>query len=285
MSIVLRWSAGRIQLRRGDHEELPRRALLGADPVVGDREHVVAGPLVVAHEQVRRELAVGVRRVCMQRAAQPDAVALKRGHTRRAYRSGERQVTGRGYPLKPRPGRASITIRSHFRTWRVCMEDYEAQEQEFWRKLAEEDMSRSQMLKRSMAAAAGLTILSSPGVALAARRSSEARPAAQGQGLPAQDDRREREEGGQAERDRAAAGLVELRRDHLDVLEEVRHPDHERQPGRQLRAGEPGDRLAQGRLACAGRRRRRSRRSPSQAQRQGSTAGTSRRRSRRSRAR
>jgi putative spermidine/putrescine transport system substrate-binding protein len=49
------------------------------------------------------------------------------------------------------------------------MEDYEAQEQEFWRKLEETDMSRSQMLKRSFAAAAGLTILSSPGVALAAR--------------------------------------------------------------------------------------------------------------------
>ena len=28
------------------------------------------------------------------------------------------------------------------------MEDYEAQEQEFWRKLEEEDMSRSAMLKR-----------------------------------------------------------------------------------------------------------------------------------------
>jgi len=64
------------------------------------------------------------------------------------------------------------------------MEDYEAQEQEFWRKLAEEDMSRSQMLKRSMAAAAGLTILSSPGVALAARRAGEANPPLKGRGFP-----------------------------------------------------------------------------------------------------
>ena len=31
------------------------------------------------------------------------------------------------------------------------MEDYEAQEQEFWRKLEESEMSRSQMLKRSVA--------------------------------------------------------------------------------------------------------------------------------------
>jgi putative spermidine/putrescine transport system substrate-binding protein len=64
------------------------------------------------------------------------------------------------------------------------MEDHEAQEQEFWRKLAETDMSRSQMLKRSMAAAAGLTVLSSPGVALAARRSSEAAPPLKGRGFP-----------------------------------------------------------------------------------------------------
>ena len=64
------------------------------------------------------------------------------------------------------------------------MEDYEAQEQEFWRKLAETDMSRSQMLKRSMVAAAGLTILSSPSVALAARRSAEAAPPLKGRGFP-----------------------------------------------------------------------------------------------------
>jgi len=49
------------------------------------------------------------------------------------------------------------------------MEDYEAQELEFWRKLDEEGISRSQMLRRSAAAAFGLTILSSPGVAWASR--------------------------------------------------------------------------------------------------------------------
>ena len=63
------------------------------------------------------------------------------------------------------------------------MEDHEEQEVEFWRKLDEEGMSRSQMLKRSIAAAAGLTVLSSPAAALAAaapaplrRRRSRARP-------------------------------------------------------------------------------------------------------------
>jgi len=52
------------------------------------------------------------------------------------------------------------------------MEDYEAQEQEFWRKLEEGEMSRAQMLKRSAAAAAGLTILSVPGVAFASRQAN-----------------------------------------------------------------------------------------------------------------
>jgi putative spermidine/putrescine transport system substrate-binding protein len=63
------------------------------------------------------------------------------------------------------------------------MEEYEAQEQEFWRKLQEMDMSRSQMLKRSFAAAAGLTILSSPAVALGARRAGEATPPLKGRGF------------------------------------------------------------------------------------------------------
>jgi len=49
------------------------------------------------------------------------------------------------------------------------VEDYELQEIEFWRKLEEESLSRGAMLRRSAAAAAGLTILSSPAAAWAAR--------------------------------------------------------------------------------------------------------------------
>lgn len=49
------------------------------------------------------------------------------------------------------------------------MEEYELQEIEFWRKLEEESMSRSAMLRRSAATAFGLTILSSPAAAWAAR--------------------------------------------------------------------------------------------------------------------
>jgi putative spermidine/putrescine transport system substrate-binding protein len=52
------------------------------------------------------------------------------------------------------------------------VEDYELQEIEFWRKLEEESMSRSSMLRRSAAAAFGLTILSSPAAAWAARGGS-----------------------------------------------------------------------------------------------------------------
>src|SRR5256886_8571241 len=55
------------------------------------------------------------------------------------------------------------------------MEDYELQEEEFWRKVEEESMSGSSMLGRSAAAAVGLTILGSPAAAWAARsRTSEA---------------------------------------------------------------------------------------------------------------
>jgi putative spermidine/putrescine transport system substrate-binding protein len=66
------------------------------------------------------------------------------------------------------------------------MEDYEAQEAEFWAKLDEEGMSRSSMLRRSAAAAFGLTILGSSGTALAARARVGAPPTTMtAGGLPA----------------------------------------------------------------------------------------------------
>jgi putative spermidine/putrescine transport system substrate-binding protein len=63
------------------------------------------------------------------------------------------------------------------------MEDYEAQEQEFWRKLDESELTRAQMLRRSAAAAAGLTILATPSVALGARRGAAATPPLKGKGF------------------------------------------------------------------------------------------------------
>jgi putative spermidine/putrescine transport system substrate-binding protein len=56
------------------------------------------------------------------------------------------------------------------------MEDYEAQEVEFWAKLEEEGMSRSSMLRRSAAAAFGLTIMGSASTALGATRAALASP-------------------------------------------------------------------------------------------------------------
>src|SRR5258707_8594076 len=56
------------------------------------------------------------------------------------------------------------------------MEDYEAQEVEFWAKLEEEGMSRSSMLRRSAAAAVGLTVLGSASTALGATRARLAAP-------------------------------------------------------------------------------------------------------------
>src|SRR6266700_593908 len=56
------------------------------------------------------------------------------------------------------------------------MEDYEAQEVEFWAKLEEEGFSRSSMLRRSAAAAFGLTVLGSTGTALGATRAGLSPP-------------------------------------------------------------------------------------------------------------
>ena len=56
------------------------------------------------------------------------------------------------------------------------MEEYEAQEIEFWAKLEEEGMSRSSMLRRSAAAAFGLTIVGSASTALGATKARLAAP-------------------------------------------------------------------------------------------------------------
>jgi putative spermidine/putrescine transport system substrate-binding protein len=56
------------------------------------------------------------------------------------------------------------------------MEDYEAQEIEFWAKLEEEGMSRSSMLRRSAAAAVGLTVLGNASTAFGMSRTRLAAP-------------------------------------------------------------------------------------------------------------
>ena len=120
------------------------------------------------------------------------------------------------------------------------MEDYEAQEVEFWAKLEEEGLSRSSMLRRSAAAAFGLTVLGSASTALGATRAAS-RPADDGDRGRSRRARQGGEEGRAPQHDRPAARLGELRRDDVDLPEEVRHRHHERQPRRKLGAGEPGD--------------------------------------------
>ena len=66
------------------------------------------------------------------------------------------------------------------------MEDYEAQEIEFWAKLEEEGMSRSSMLRRSAAAAFGLTIVGGASTALGATKAALSPPTRMTKaGLPA----------------------------------------------------------------------------------------------------
>ena len=103
------------------------------------------------------------------------------------------------------------------------MEDFEAQELEFWARLSEEGMSRSQMLRRSAAAAFGLTVLAAPASALASRaRLGGSTLPASGAGLSMSELVSEAKKEGHAQHDRSAARLGELRRDHQHVQDEVR---------------------------------------------------------------
>ena len=118
------------------------------------------------------------------------------------------------------------------------MEDYEHQEVEFWSKLWETDISRSQMLKRSAAAAAGLTVLAGPSAALAARLRSVASPPTKGRGFSKKEMIAEAKKEGHV-------NLIALPRDWANygemfstLPEEVRHQLHGRQPGRDLGAGD-----------------------------------------------
>ena len=66
-----------VELGARDHEQTARLRLR-ALPVVGDREHVVAGARVVGGERLRLELPVRARRVGVQRTAKPLALGRER---------------------------------------------------------------------------------------------------------------------------------------------------------------------------------------------------------------
>ena len=209
-------------------------------------------------------------------APEPHALAVEGDHRlepipRDMRRSGERLVTGSGQPLhvapqerygptihnSPDPGRADGGLRSARA-----------------RVLAQADEERHEPLAdaeaESVAAAAGLTILSSPGLAWARERSIRAvAPPLKGRGFSMTEMIAEAKKEGHLNTIALPPDWANYGEMIVDVPEEVRHLDHERQPGRQLGAGEPGGAVAQGRLACAGRRRRRRPRSRSQAPPQG----------------
>ena len=65
------------------------------------------------------------------------------------------------------------------------------------------------------------------------------------------------EEGRHAERDRAADQLGQLRQRAEHLPQDVRHQDHQLQPERHERSGDPGDQDLEGSLVRTGRRRRR----------------------------
>ncbi len=136
------------------------------------------------------------------------------------------------------------------------MEDFQEQEYEFLRRLEEDRVDRRKLLKRGLATAAGLTILSLPEAALAARAKALADPPLRG-----------------TKKNLAAIVAAAKKEGHLNVI--ALPPDWANygeiistftkkygigitsdNPQRDLVAGESGDRLAEGRSTRPRRRRR-----------------------------
>ena len=86
--------------------------------------------------------------------------------------------------LNPRHRSHTIdAFHEKFTTRRCMMEDHQEQEYEFWRRLEEEQLDRKKLLKRGLAAGAGLTIFSLSDVALAARQRALADPPMRGKAM------------------------------------------------------------------------------------------------------
>jgi len=66
------------QLGARNHEQPVRRVRLRSHPVIRDSKNVEIGPLVVADELLRRQLAVGARRVRVEGAPNPRSGGRKR---------------------------------------------------------------------------------------------------------------------------------------------------------------------------------------------------------------
>jgi putative spermidine/putrescine transport system substrate-binding protein len=128
------------------------------------------------------------------------------------------------------------------------VEDYQEQEYEFWRRLDEEQLDRRKLLKRGLAAGAGLTIFSLSDVALATRQRVLADPPLRGTpGTMKELVAQAKKEGHLND---IACRPGELRPDHQDLPEALRHPVRANQPRRSSGAGKPGHRFAEGRPAA-----------------------------------
>ena len=188
-------------------------------PVVRDREDVVAGASVVARERPG--------------ASSPSEFVVWVCSAARSQSPSRSRASPRGEPIAV-ARRRTRTIAGHGTRPRRCP----------WR------ISRS----RSTSSSGGSTRSGSAGASCSsgASRPRRASPSSRCPRPPSlrgrrrsrtrrsgdqEEPRRARrggEEGRAPERDRAAARLGELRRDHLDLHEEVRHRHHERQPQRKL---------------------------------------------------
>ena len=136
--------------------------------MVGDREHVVARALVVRGQRLGLELAVRSRRVSVERAAQPFALDREG-----IGAIGAIPVKTLQPPLIRRTRRRTLALHisigevSHGAAWEIDEileralqeDDLDGMDSTIARLVAEERISRSAMLRRSFAAAAGLTIL------------------------------------------------------------------------------------------------------------------------------
>jgi putative spermidine/putrescine transport system substrate-binding protein len=119
------------------------------------------------------------------------------------------------------------------------------------RLVAEERISRSSMLKRSLAAGAGLTILSSSGTAFARSSSPLAKATLRGKGVKFATFVKEAKKEGKINTIALPPDWANYGEIMSTFKEEVRARAYERQPGRIVGAGEPGRAVTEGGLARA----------------------------------
>ena len=207
-----------VQLDAREHRDPVDRVVARDAPVVGDRQHVVAGAGVVALRDPAAPSSPSERVVWACRAQRSQLPCDAQGRL-----TWSATIT-HSFTSGPPGGRIAL-VRSTRPNQEVIVEDYQEQEYEFWRRLDEETVDRRRLLKRGLVAGAGgLTILSLSEPALAARAAALANPPLKGTPGTMKELVAAGEEGRPSQRHRAARRLGELRRDHQDLPEALRHP-------------------------------------------------------------